>query len=714
MIGLALSMGASSLLIPRHSDGATAAEPVKGAEAAVPLKASVDALSVPTVTMVEHVVAEGQTLKLLAQRYHVGAEIIATLNNLAPNATLKAGQVLKIPVSNRSLNAHSGVRGVVSGDSKVSFARASRMVASADLTHLSDLTVNSVSDRNDALNRLRQERGKLQASLAELGSEESNGLIVSSIKDGAAAGLQSKLNASKQLPEVVQPNLVASHTDSGANQAATTESRTSAYQVRPGDTLAAIARDHELSPMELAAANLLSDPNLIQPNQSLVLPQSRSSNSTVQPVQTAHLPLNATNPSVPTSGASVEQPVVPLVASASNLVAYRVNPGDTLAQIARSHNIPQSLLIDTNHLSDPNILFVGQELRIPEEQSTASLNSTGTVPLSSSSTAAVPTVPSTGDAQAQPRTLIPAGQTINPTETAAQVAVAPTAPVPVFASDAEALSNQKSTSDTLQGDSIQGSNHYVQGLLAEVRALRERNLHTATPAVAVEEQAPTAIAAVGGAAAPVRPAEPVNPEFAASRTGAPPSLPTPSQAVQQQEATSPGAARPNLVASAPLGSENYAPLVQPITGRMVSPDLPSLPDANIFLPNGVFKGFIWPTRGVITSGYGWRWGRMHQGIDIANAVGSPVDAAADGVVEYAGWNSGGYGNMIDIRHADGSLTRYGHLNAVLVREGQRVQQGQQIGEMGSTGYSTGPHLHFEVHPAHQGAVNPISYLPPRQ
>ncbi len=170
-------------------------------------------------------------------------------------------------------------------------------------------------------------------------------------------------------------------------------------------------------------------------------------------------------------------------------------------------------------------------------------------------------------------------------------------------------------------------------------------------------------------------------------------------------------AAPTVVAVAPLGSENYAPLMQPITGRMVSPDLPSLPNADLFLPNGSLRGYIWPAKGVLTSGYGWRWGRMHQGIDIAADVGTPIFAAAGGVVEYAGWNSGGYGNMIEIRHSDGSMTRYAHLNAVYVQQGQRVSQSEQIAEMGSTGYSTGPHLHFEVHPKDSGAVNPMAYLP---
>lgn len=125
-----------------------------------------------------------------------------------------------------------------------------------------------------------------------------------------------------------------------------------------------------------------------------------------------------------------------------------------------------------------------------------------------------------------------------------------------------------------------------------------------------------------------------------------------------------------------------------------------------------FNGYSWPAAGTLTSSYGWRWGRMHRGIDVAAPVGTPIHAAAPGRVQRSGWNSGGYGNLIDIVHPDGSLTRYAHNSRLLVDEGEYVSEGQQIAEMGSTGYSTGPHLHFEIHIG-GGATNPMSYLPAR-
>lgn len=129
------------------------------------------------------------------------------------------------------------------------------------------------------------------------------------------------------------------------------------------------------------------------------------------------------------------------------------------------------------------------------------------------------------------------------------------------------------------------------------------------------------------------------------------------------------------------------------------------PSANPNMPS------IWPTNGVVTSPYGLRWGGtdFHPGIDIANDLGTPIIATADGIVEYAGWDSGGYGNMVDINHGNGLMTRYGHASQVVVTAGQYVKRGQLIAYMGSTGFSTGPHVHYEVHVNGQ-RVNPISYL----
>lgn len=109
-----------------------------------------------------------------------------------------------------------------------------------------------------------------------------------------------------------------------------------------------------------------------------------------------------------------------------------------------------------------------------------------------------------------------------------------------------------------------------------------------------------------------------------------------------------------------------------------------------------------------TSGFGRRWGRLHAGTDLAGAYGSPVYATADGTVIHAGWSSG-YGNLVTIRHDFGIETRYGHLSAVRVQVGQKVSRGDRIGDMGSTGRSTGTHLHYEVR-VNGTPVNPMTFI----
>jgi murein DD-endopeptidase MepM/ murein hydrolase activator NlpD len=120
------------------------------------------------------------------------------------------------------------------------------------------------------------------------------------------------------------------------------------------------------------------------------------------------------------------------------------------------------------------------------------------------------------------------------------------------------------------------------------------------------------------------------------------------------------------------------------------------------------SGFIWPVNGPVTSGFGMRWGRMHEGIDIGVPAGTPIHAAASGRVVYSGW-MGGYGNLVAIDHGRGLSTAYGHQSSVAVGNGQIVTQGQVIGYVGCTGHCFGDHLHFEVR-INGSAVDPLGYL----
>jgi murein DD-endopeptidase MepM/ murein hydrolase activator NlpD len=126
------------------------------------------------------------------------------------------------------------------------------------------------------------------------------------------------------------------------------------------------------------------------------------------------------------------------------------------------------------------------------------------------------------------------------------------------------------------------------------------------------------------------------------------------------------------------------------------------PNAGVVSANGTF---IWPAAGRITQGFFW----YHPGIDIANHDGGPILAADSGRIIMAGWDTTGYGNRIVVDHGNGFLTLYGHLSVIAVQMGQTVRRGDVIGQMGSTGRSTGTHLHFEVR---KGGVhlNPLDYL----
>ena len=119
-------------------------------------------------------------------------------------------------------------------------------------------------------------------------------------------------------------------------------------------------------------------------------------------------------------------------------------------------------------------------------------------------------------------------------------------------------------------------------------------------------------------------------------------------------------------------------------------------------------GLIWPIDGVVTSGFGMRWGRMHEGLDIAAPIGTPIWAAAAATVIHAGWLSG-YGNLVVVDHGNGVATAYGHNSSVTVGVGPFVAQGQLVAYSGNTGHSTGPHVPFAVR-INGTAVDPLGYL----
>ncbi len=168
----------------------------------------------------------------------------------------------------------------------------------------------------------------------------------------------------------------------------------------------------------------------------------------------------------------------------------------------------------------------------------------------------------------------------------------------------------------------------------------------------------------------------------------------------QEQTTTKDAIAPNTLDSQPKTVKPTVEVPAPVPFQMSKP---TGKIANI-------QGYVLPAKGEFSSKFGWRWGRMHRGVDIAGPVGTPIVAAAAGKVISAGWNYDGFGNRVEILHPDGTVTLYAHTNKVLTKVGKQVHQGELIAEMGSTGNSTGPHLHFQVHPKGKEAVDPVSFI----
>jgi murein DD-endopeptidase MepM/ murein hydrolase activator NlpD len=260
------------------------------------------------------------------------------------------------------------------------------------------------------------------------------------------------------------------------------------------------------------------------------------------------------------------------------------------------------------------------------------------------------------------------------------------------------------------------SNLYVQNLRTDIQKLRQKYGNQSTligqamPGRNEPDMPTTAVSPSQKLLSQIRPESPAVLRNSTSQSAK--SLQPNVQQLHSTPVNAAGASARDRLATIPVGT-GATPLSS-FQKRNIFPALPPLGAADAYLPKHTsvsYKGYIWPAQGSLTSGYGWRWGRMHRGIDIAGPVGTPIYAAAAGVVVKAGWNSGGYGNLVDIQHVDGSLTRYAHNKRILVQAGQVVQQGDQISEMGNTGFSTGPHLHFELRPRGQKAVNPMAFLP---
>ncbi|MGD1902469.1 MAG: peptidoglycan DD-metalloendopeptidase family protein [Geitlerinemataceae cyanobacterium] len=584
---------------------------------------------------IQHIVREGQTLWHIASAYRVDLRDIVSENNLPSGYDLRVGEMIRIPVR-EGMNRSPEIDIVV--DASEFSASRKALDKDLDVRGFSEngLRGGAPDAKSEPVADTEEERVAYVSPLLDNAPEAGALELLPGSHDGAAQ------IAALPAPELSLPiQLAPTLDDAGLNElAALPESApivSPAHRVTRGDTLYAIAARHGVTVEALVETNSLSNPNVLTPGQELVLPLTPTDEPDSNSPTVALLPDSAED------AQSIALPMTPFVAE----------PAERVAALSRR---------DRAIASSPADLPVAQ----------------------------------------------------------AAVSELPAAPTEIALAESTAESSELSAA-------------YASSLREDIERVRARQLDTIA-AVPVELNDAVTVSAAPSppALAPSREMASVriNPEFSARESvreaAQAAALSKPDDAAEsvvQAPTVAPDAplvARAEasdadgdeLLAVAPIGASNYAPVLPP---RSASPDLPGLAAVGEYLPEagtpmGDMDGYVWPAHGVLTSGYGWRWGRMHNGIDIGAPTGTPIFAAAPGVVTYARWNSGGYGNLVEITHPDGSLTLYAHNSRNVVEEGEVVEQGQHIADMGSTGFSTGPHLHFELHAAGLGAVDPVAYL----
>jgi murein DD-endopeptidase MepM/ murein hydrolase activator NlpD len=689
MIGLAISMGATSLFVTRQSDQALAAEPVANQNTASTTPAADNVVKFSATAKLDTKAASNMSVPenpviveptAISQVPGLGAKWQVAASGASPEVPTPTAVTSKLTTESKTSSAQDQTakgKQIVNAIARVQANK--QQVQTAQVSEKLAATVTTVAPAQQqsnqvdeqlkaqqelAISQLQQKSNRLRASLAELKSGESNTSVANpgtaTLESNPVTGYTAQQPMTSVATVPVQP------------------SASTAYEVKPGDTLAAIAIKHGASVSDIASLNGITNPNQLKISQKLNIPASAAP---VNPVKVAiasstSITANGIVPvapvAVPTAIATPAPSLVPSdnsnqgvssdfpIATALTDTAVNANGmgGDTPVpkifaemQLASRNNRSKQAKEDRGLRSlQDEIERLRQRYRAQQSSQRGSQgnpdNNTVAVPVPTQNSIAVPTVPAF-PARDKLRLTAPAYRRNN-------IAI----PVPTY---------------------------------------RQNTVRPNTVAVPIPVPTPMAPNYSNY--------EPINPEWARNaRNGgrmSNPPIPTTTNASES------------------LGN---------MRGTVVTPQLPPLAAIDRYIPRAIDENtspmpvnngtignvaYIWPAKGVLTSGYGWRWGRMHKGIDVANSVGTPIYASAPGIVSKAGWSKGGYGNLVEIRHPDGSMTRYGHNSRVMVSEGQQVQQGDTIAAMGSTGFSTGPHSHFEIHPSGKGAINPIAMLPAR-
>jgi murein DD-endopeptidase MepM/ murein hydrolase activator NlpD len=714
MLGIALSFGAPASLLAEPelalaADGSTLKVLPSSSQA------SSQFAELPTDqgarSSAYHTVAPGESLWQIAASHKADVQAIKIANSIVSEEVLRVGQVIRVPAVGMANLAND------SEGSRLALKLEAGGSVGGDMVAIGTIPAAPVVPLVDDLEKVWE----LEASLsddAELSDDEL-----------AAQLEQDKISSTAAFPTVESESSAAvgdAPQDLSAQLALVPQSPKidDQWSVAEAQSPQPLVAATAIAPEPPIASNVASPPpesESFVPVASLPLHEEpvtavqpqRSSPGAASPETTSP---EATSPEATGDSVAKKDLVATLPSvsatrqvpsAAANIRTYQVKPGDTLWSIAARNGLTlQELLSHNQAVSQPETLAVGDSLSLPATIANADLVEVAEPAAASTSTLAV-----------APRTR---EQVIR-----------------------DHLARIRETNNTsIDRDEL---NARIRDARAELARSRGEDISpvAAPEAVSLEYHVPEPVALVANSVGGVEPTEASSALMA--REGTEASLSdwtvtdvaeaealqneavkdepqriaalSPATAVTVEEQSfRDGALTPNnLLAAAPLGADAYRITPNLPVGQSVTPGMPMMPGASEFLPEApaLSNGYVWPTQGTFTSGYGWRWGRMHRGIDIAGPVGTPIVAAASGVVVRSGWNSGGYGNLVDIRHPDGSMTRYAHNSRLLVREGEQVRQGQQIAAMGSTGYSTGPHLHFEVHLPSAGTVNPMAYLPGR-
>ena len=637
-------------------------------------------------------VRSGDSLESIAARYGVSVPALRATNGISGDK-IRVGQELKLPNDNTPVSSSS-------------------TSASSSVSRTNTVTVQN----GDTLGEIA---GRNNVSTADL--RAANGLSNDSIRIGQVLKLPTKKIA-----------------------AAKPTASTNTVTVQSGDTLGEIAKRNNTSIQALQAVNNLSG-NAIGVGQVLKLPK--------------------TSQSAPTATARVSSGSVTV--QGSNVT---VQAGDSLEKIAKRNNISVAALRAANNLSG-DAIRVGDTLRLPSSTSTqkpvVAKKPSAAKPSAAKPSAAKPK-PSVVATKPKPSTVKPKPSPVAVKPSGVKPSVSSSSVKPSVSSKPSvkpSVSSKPSATKPVVSSKPVVATQSPKLVIATKPTTSTKPLAPNTRVIAPPPNLPTAT----GRTVTIQPA-PKPQNVAAKPVTSPASLPpiqivtAPKPAAPANVARQPAPPKPSPVVVAVKPSPVIAPkpdnmpstlgfnepLEIPVSedSPLIDPALespffdatapeskPTAPsdlapeDIEIIIPDNQSAAsvkptpdsptysrsekLLWPLSGTMTSRFGWRslrGNRYHTGIDLAAPTGTRVYAALSGKVEFAGWNRQGYGYLIIIRGWDNRRYYYGHNSRLQVKKGQWVRQGQIISRVGSTGFSTGPHLHFEIRVGNS-ARNPLAYLP---